>query len=97
LTSDLLDGITENGRNTAGLIVGVNEGWALEAITAFPADGEVSVAFLDVGWLGNPVPGQPSSQLIGGVQQPGIPGFGGEQDQLTKGHNPTVVFSSPEL
>jgi len=30
-----------------------------------------------------PVSSQPCGELIGGVEQPGIAGFGGEQDQLT--------------
>jgi hypothetical protein len=34
---------------------------------------------------------QPCGEVIGGVEQPGIAGFGGEQDQLTDGDDAAVV------
>jgi hypothetical protein len=44
-----------------------------------------------------PVSCQPCGQAIGRVEQPGIAGFGGEQDQLTKGDDAAVVFGGPAL
>ncbi len=40
-----------------------------------------------------PVSSQPCGEPIGGVEQPGIAGFGGEQDQLTDGDDAAVVMS----
>ena len=39
---------------------------------------------------------QPCGQLIGGVEQPGIAGFGGEQDQLTDGDDAAQLIIYPD-
>ena len=44
-----------------------------------------------------PVSGQPCREPVSGVEQPGIAGFGGEQDQLTDGDDAAVVIGRPAL
>ena len=44
-----------------------------------------------------PVSSQPCGELIGGVEQPGIAGFGGEQDQLTDGDDAAVISGGAAL
>jgi len=50
-------------------------------------------------WIGSLSPSRASlcGELIGGVEQPGIAGFGGEQDQLTDGDDAAVVVGGPAL
>jgi hypothetical protein len=43
------------------------------------------------------VSSQPCREPIGGVEQPGIAGFGGEQDQLTDSEDAAVVIGCPAL
>jgi hypothetical protein len=43
------------------------------------------------------VPAFPGSEVIGGVQQPGIPGVGGEQDQRADGDQASVVSGGAAL
>ena len=59
-------------------------------IAALPTDGEGGIGFLDVGRFALAVSSQPCGEPIGGVEQPGIAGFGGEQDQLTDGDDAAV-------
>ena len=61
-------------------MIGVNERWSVDAIAAPPTDRKRGIGFLDVDRFALPVSSQPCGELIGGVEQPGIPGFGGEQD-----------------
>ncbi len=72
-------------------MIGVNEGRPVDAIAALPTDRERGIGFLDVDRFALPVSSQPCGELIGGVEQPGIAGFGGEQDQLTDGDDAAVV------
>src|SRR5437667_10942555 len=50
-------------------------------------------------WIGSLSPSRASlcGELIGGVEQPGIAGFGGEQDELTDGDDAAVVIGGPAL
>ena len=43
------------------------------------------------------VSSQPCGEPISGVEQPGIAGFGGEQDQLTEGDDVAVMWGGPAL
>src|SRR6476646_6820645 len=54
-------------------------------------------SFLDVDRLALALSSQPCGGLIGGVEQPGIAGFGGEQDQLTDGDDAAVVVGGAAL
>ena len=49
----------------------------------------------DVDWFGVAVAGQPCGELIGRVEQPGVVGFGREQDKLTNGDDAPMAVSSP--
>src|SRR5580700_7145441 len=49
------------------------------------------------GSVRSPVSSQPCREPIGGVEQPGIAGFGGEQDQLTDGNDAAVVIGCSAL
>ena len=53
--------------------------------------------FPDVDRLALAVSSQPCGEPIGGVEQPGIAGFGGEQDQLTESDDAAVVVGCPAL
>jgi len=66
-------------------------------VPALPADGERGIGFLDVDRFALPVSSQPRGQPIGRVEQPGIAGFGGEQDQLTDGDDAAVASGCPVL
>jgi hypothetical protein len=48
-------------------------------MATLPTDREPGISFLDVDRLAPPVSGQPSREPVGGVEQPGIGGFGGEK------------------
>src|SRR6202045_3547509 len=79
------------------LSIGVNERRSVDAIAALPTDGERGIGFLDGDRFAPPVPSQPAREPIGGVEQPSIAGFGGEQDQLTDGDDVAVVIGGPAL
>ena len=59
------------------------EGGSLDAIVALPLDDEAGIVFFDVDGFGVAVAGQPCGELIGQVEQPGVAGFGRQQDKLT--------------
>src|ERR1700745_3519792 len=52
---------------------------------------------LEVAPLAVAASSQPCREPIGGVEQPGITGFGGEQDQLTDGDDAAVVSGRPAV
>src|SRR4029077_16985219 len=70
---------------------------SIDAITALPTDGERGIGFFDVDWFALTVSSQPCGEPIGGVEQPGIAGFGGEQDRLADGDDAAVVIGGPAL
>ena len=61
---------------------------------ALPTDREGGIGFLDVDRFVLAVSSQPCREPIGGVEQPSIAGFGGEQDQLTDGNDAAVVIGA---
>jgi len=48
--------VAEDGGAAAGAWVGGSEGWAVDAILAFPFDGEGGIDFLQMDWFGISVP-----------------------------------------
>jgi len=48
-------------------------------------------------WFGVAVAGQPCGELIGRVEQPGVAGFGREQDKLTNSDDAPMAVSRPAL
>jgi len=70
--------VAENGREAAGVAIGVDEGWPLDTIVALPFDGEAGIGLLQVDRFGVSIPGQADGKLVGDIEQPGITGVGGE-------------------
>jgi hypothetical protein len=81
----------EDGGDPAGVLIRVNERRSLDAIAALPTDRERGIGFLYLDRFARALSSQPCGEVIGGVEQPGIAGFGGEQDQLTDGDDAAVV------
>jgi hypothetical protein len=65
---------------TWGVVIRVDERRSLDAVAALPTDRERGIGFLDVDRFALPVSSQPCREAIGGIEQPGIAGLGGEQD-----------------
>ena len=55
------------------------------------------IGFLGVDRFALAVSSQSCREPVGGVEQPGIAGFGGEQDQLTDGDDAAVVIGRSAL
>jgi hypothetical protein len=89
--------IAKNCNDPAGISVRVHECAPFNTVGTFPADGEVSVGFLELDWFWVPIPGESGSKLICGVQHPGIPGCGRKECQRAYGDKASVVFSRPVL
>src|SRR4029077_1792727 len=81
----------------AGLSVCVEECAAFNMVVTFPADCEVGGGFLELDGLGGPLSGESCSELVGGIQHPGISGFGRKEHQRTDGDKAGIVGSSPAL
>ncbi len=62
-----------------------------------PTDREGGIGFFDVDRLGVAIMGELRGELLGWVEQPGIAGFGGEQDKLTDADDAPVVSGCPTL
>ena len=95
--SDLLYRVAEDGGDAAGVAIGVDEGGSLDAIVALPFDCEAGIGLLQMDRFGIAVPGQTDRQWVGDVEQPGITGVGGKQDELTDGDDTAVVICDPQL
>src|SRR5207302_7995994 len=95
--AELISRVAENCGDAAGIVIGVDEGRSVDAIAALPTDGERGIGFFDVDRFALALSSQPCREPIGGVEQPGIAGFGGEQDQLTDGDDAAVVIGCPAL
>ena len=80
---ELVGRVSEDCGDPAGVLIRVNERRSLDAIAALPTDRERGIGFLDLNRFALALSSQPCCELIGGVEQPGIAGIGGEQDQLT--------------
>src|SRR6266853_2510345 len=89
--------VSEGGSDPAAVPIQVNESGSLDTVVALPADREGDIGFLDVDLFGLAIMGQPRGELIGRVEQPGVAGFGGEQDKLTDGDDAPVVAGGPTL
>ena len=94
---ELMRGVSEGSGDRAAIPIGVNEGGPFDAIMALPADREGGIRFFDVDRFGLAITGEPRGELIGRVEQLGIAGFGGEQDQLTDGDDALIVTGCPTL
>jgi len=66
------------------LFIKANEGRSFDAILACPTDGKAHLGFFDLGGQGITVAGEPQREVIGGVEQPSIAGFGREEDERTE-------------
>src|SRR5205085_4169873 len=64
-----------------------------DPITALPFDGETGIGLFQVDRFGVAVFGQTDGKLGGGVEQPGITGVRGEEDELSDGDDPSVMIS----
>src|SRR5439155_7895833 len=95
--AELIGRVAEDGGDAAGIVIGVDESRSVDAIAALPTDGERGIGFFDVDRFALPVSSQPCREPIGGVEQPGIAGFGGEQDQLTHGNDAAVMIGCTAL
>jgi hypothetical protein len=81
----------------AGIPIRIDEVRSRDAIAALPTDRERGIGFLDVDGFALARSSQPCGEPIGGVERPGIAGFGGEQDQLSDDDDAAVVIGCPPL
>jgi hypothetical protein len=49
-----VDGVTEDGYDTTGILIDVHKGIAVNPVFAFPANGEPRIGFLEVDIFGSP-------------------------------------------
>src|SRR5215470_17861572 len=89
---ELVGRVTEDPGHAAAIVIRIDEGRSFDAIASLPTDGERGIGFLDVDRFALAVSGQPCRKPVGGIEQPGIAGFGGEQDQLTDGDDTSVLM-----
>jgi hypothetical protein len=66
-------------------------------LPALPGDRHRGIGFLDLDRLSLAISGQPCGEPVGGVEQPGIAGFNGEQNQFTDGDDAAVAIGSVAL
>jgi len=71
--------VTQDGDGPSGYAIGVDKGRSLDVIPAVPADGKRGIGFFNLDRLAFASMSQPCGQPVGGVEQPGIGGFGGEK------------------
>jgi len=83
--------VTQDGDGPSGYAIGVDKGRSLDVIPAVPADGKRGIGFFNLDRLAFASMSQPCGQPVGGVEQPGIAGLGGEQDELRDGNDPAVA------
>ena len=89
--------ISQGCCDPAAVPIVVNESAPLDTIVALPADREGRIGFFDVDRLGVAIMGEPRSELLGWVEQPGIAGLGREQDKLTDADDAPFVSSGSTL
>src|SRR5258707_996635 len=94
---ELLRWVIGDGCHSTGMTVHVDEGPSLNTVLPFPPDRECGVGVLDVDRFGFSIAGQPRGQVIEGIEQPRISGFGREKNQLANGDDALVVLGSPTL
>jgi hypothetical protein len=93
--AELIGRVAEDGGHSAGISIRVNECRSVDAIAALPTDREGGIGFFDADRFALAVSSQPCCESIGGVEQPGITGFGREQDQLTNPDDAAVIVCCP--
>src|SRR5262245_47381789 len=74
------------------MVTRIDEGGSVDAIAPLPPDGERGIGLLDVDRFAVAVSSQSYREPVVGVEQPGIAGFGGEQDQLADSHDTVVLM-----
>jgi hypothetical protein len=79
------------------LFIKANEGRSFDAILACPTDGKAHLGFFDLGGQGITVAGEPQREVIGGVEQPSIAGFGREEDERAERDDARIVVGCPVL
>ena len=89
--------VAEDGRDATASAIGVDEGRSVEAIVAGPSDLEAGVGFLEGDRLRVAVAGEARGEVVGRVEEPGVAGFGREQDELVGGNDAPVMGSRPSL
>src|ERR1700746_2512862 len=92
---ELLRGVTVDGRHPTTMTI--HEGPSLNTVLPLPPDREGDVGVLDVNRFGIAIAGQPRGQVIEGIEQPGISGFGREENQLADCDDALAVLSTPTL
>src|SRR4051794_1032011 len=84
--------ITDDGGDAGSVTVDEDEGIAINLVVALPADCKVGAGLLEIDIFGISVPRQADGEVVGGIEQPCIAGFGREQHQRTNGDETAVVF-----
>src|SRR5499427_9879750 len=79
------------------MTIDVDEGSSLDAVLSLPLDRERRVGVLDMDRFGIALARRPHGQVIGRIEQPGIAGFGREQDKRANRHDPFVVLGGTPL
>src|SRR5262249_6139559 len=79
-------------RYSAAIVIRIDEGGSVDAIAPLPTDGERGIGFLNVDRFAVAVSSQSCREPVAWVEQPGIAGFGGEQDQLADGHDTALLM-----
>jgi len=95
--NEFIRGVSQDGRDPAAVPIDINECRPLDTIVTLPTDREGGIGFFDVDRLGVAIMGELRGELLGWVEQPGIAGFGGEQDKLTDADDAPVVSGCPTL
>src|SRR5207302_11493675 len=93
----LLRRVSQDGSGSAGVPIDEDEGRTLDVAVPLPLDGEVGVGLFDVDGFGIAVPCQRRGEPVLFIEQPGISGFGREQDKLTERDNSSVVSGGAAL
>ena len=68
-----------------------------DLIVALPTEATAATCFLELDLFGIAIPGQACAEVIGGIEQPCITGFGREQDQRTDGYETAVALGGTVL
>jgi hypothetical protein len=92
-----LTGVAEDGDDTTGVSVDVDECVTVDSIFTLPSDGEPCVSLFEVNIFRIAIPRHSGGQMISRVKQPGIAGVRGEQGQGADRHKAPVVFGSKAL
>jgi len=69
----------------------------MDLVIALPSDCETGICFFEVDVLRIAVARHAGGEVIGGIEQPCIAGFGLEQHQWADSHKPTVALGGAVL